>query len=361
MNFSSIWLRSFRVLLFPFALVYGLIIIIRNYLYDKNIIRAVEFNFPVLCVGNLSVGGTGKSPMVEYLLRLLTYQFQVATLSRGYKRKTRGYVLANDQTTAIDIGDEPMQFHIKFPEVAVAVGEERSVVIPQLLYDCDDIDVIILDDAFQHRAIKPGFNILLTDYNNLFTRDFFLPSGDLRDARSSYKRADIIIITKCAQDLPLQEKKSLTAEIDLLPHQQLFFTGIHYGAPYHIISHAIKHLNRNSEVLLVCGIANPEPLNNYLQHTTKTYEAIYFNDHHIFRIDDLNEIRRRFDRIKASDKIIITTEKDAVRLIKFAGHLKDIPIYVLPIETNFLFNEAARFNDLIVTFIKDFANKNQSN
>ena len=361
MNFSSIWLRSFRVLLFPFALVYGLIVIIRNYLYDKNIIRAVEFNFPVLCVGNLSVGGTGKSPMVEYLLRLLTYQFQVGTLSRGYKRKTRGYILANDQTTAIDIGDEPMQFHIKFPEAAVAVGEERSVVIPQLLYDCDDIDVIILDDAFQHRAVKPGFNILLTDFNNLFTRDFYMPSGDLRDSRSSYKRADIIIVTKCAQDISIQEKKKLAMEIEPLPHQHLFFTGIHYGAPYHIISHAIKHLNRHTEVLLVCGIANPEPLKIYLQDNTKTYEAIYFSDHHIFRIDDLNEIRRRFDRIRSPDKIVITTEKDAVRLIKFAAQLKEFPLYVLPIETNFLFNEAGRFNDLIVTFIKDFAKKNQIN
>jgi tetraacyldisaccharide 4'-kinase len=358
MIFSSTWLRSFRVLLFPFSLVYGLMVVIRNYLYDKKLIKSIEFNFPIICVGNLAVGGTGKSPMVEYLLRILNYQFKVATLSRGYKRKTRGYILANDHTTALDIGDEPMQFHIKFPEVAVAVGEERIFAIPQLLFDREDIDVIILDDAFQHRAVHAGFNILLTDSNDLFTRDFFLPSGDLRDARSSYKRADVIIVTKCRPDFSTAEKKRTINEINPLSHQHVFFTGIHYGAPYHITSHGIKHLSCQTEVLLVCGIANPEPLKKYLQEITKSYESMLFSDHHIFRIDDLHEIKRRFEKFKSPDRIILTTEKDAVRLIKFSRELNQIPLYVLPIETTFLFNEANRFNSLIVTFIEGFANKN---
>ncbi len=179
MNLNAIFLRSFRILLMPFALVYAFIVIIRNWLYDKKILHAARFNFPLICVGNLSVGGTGKSPMVEYLIKLLKDKFQVATLSRGYKRKTKGYVLASENSTALEIGDEPMQFHIKFPGVAVAVGEERIVAIPQILHDKPNTQAILLDDAFQHREIVAGFNILLTEYSDLFTDDFFLPTGDI--------------------------------------------------------------------------------------------------------------------------------------------------------------------------------------
>ena len=199
--FSNWFLKSFRVLLIPFAIIFWLVIAVRNWLYTKNILKSTSFGLPLICVGNLSVGGTGKSPMVEYLVLHLKNRFKVATLSRGYKRKTRGYVLANEYTTAIDIGDEPMQFHQKFPDVPIAVGEERIVAIAQLMHDRPDTEVIVLDDAFQHRAIKAGLNILLTEYANLFTRDFFLPTGDLRDLRSSYKRAQIIVVTKCRPDL----------------------------------------------------------------------------------------------------------------------------------------------------------------
>ncbi len=184
--FSNLFLKSFRILLLPVALLYWLVISIRNWLYNKNISRSTSFGMPIICIGNLSVGGTGKSPMVEYLIRNIKDKFNIATLSRGYKRRTTGYSLANENTTALDIGDEPMQFHIKFPDVPVAVGEERIVAIPLLLHDKPGTQVIILDDAFQHRAIKAGLNILLMDCNNLFTRDFYLPTGDLRDLKSSY-------------------------------------------------------------------------------------------------------------------------------------------------------------------------------
>ena len=354
MNFNSVWLRSFRVLLFPFAFLYGTAVKVRNYLYDNEIIQSIEFNFPVICVGNISVGGTGKSPMVEYLLRLLVHRYKTATLSRGYKRKTRGYVLADDKTSALDIGDEPMQFHIKFPEVTVAVGEERAIAIPQLLFDRPETDVIILDDALQHRTVKAGLNILLTEHNNLFTRDMFLPTGDLRDSKSSYKRADIIIVTKCGDNFGNAEKEKVTSEIRPLARQHLFFTGIRYGAPYHIISRAIKRMSKETEVLLACGIADPGPLKQYIQEESATYEAIYYRDHYIFTIDDLKEIRQRFEKIKAADKMILVTEKDAVRLVKFAAELKDMPVYVQPIETYFLFNESQRFNYLIEKFIQDF-------
>jgi tetraacyldisaccharide 4'-kinase len=355
MNFNAPLLRPFRILLFPFSLVYGAAVWIRNRLYNKGILRSTGFNLPIICIGNLSVGGTGKSPMVEWLVKYLHANMEVAILSRGYKRRTRGYALAGSTTTALDIGDEPMQFHQKFPDVTVAVGEERIVAIPQLLHDRPHTKVILLDDAFQHRAIKAGLNIVLTNYDNLFTRDWMLPTGDLRDERGSYKRADIIVVTKCPAALPEEEKGSIKQEIKLLPHQHLFFTTIRYGMPYHIITKQEISLDTSTEVLLISGIANPLPLKKYLQDAAKTYYEILYTDHHIFRIDDWKEIVNRFKNIPTTNKIILTTEKDAVRLIKFGQTLQDYPIYVIPIEIQFLFNEGHQFTDIISKFITDFS------
>ena len=189
MNFNAPLLKPIRILLFPFSLVYAAIVWFRNLLFDNNFFTPSVFNLPLICIGNLSIGGTGKSPMVEFIVRNIRDKAAVAVLSRGYKRKTRGYALADEYSTAFDIGDEPMLFHNKFPDISVAVGEQRVVAIPQLLQDKPATEVIILDDAFQHRAVKAGLNILLTDFNNLFTRDWFLPTGDLRDERKSYRRA----------------------------------------------------------------------------------------------------------------------------------------------------------------------------
>ena len=327
-------------------------------MYDKRIIQSTSFNMPIICVGNLAVGGTGKSPMVELLVNMLKNNFKVAILSRGYKRKTRGYALATNLSTALDIGDEPMQFHSKFPEVAVAVGEERIVAIPQLLHDRPDTKVIILDDAFQHRSVKAGLNILLTDYNNLFTRDWYLPTGDLRDEKRSYKRAEVIIVTKCAETLTIDEKKEIINEIKPTEDQHLFFSAIEYGKPYHVVTKNPRAIDNHTEVLLVTGIADPRPLKKYLQEKSKTYFQQSYNDHHIFSIDDLREIIQRFNAISHKNKIILTTEKDAVRLEKFHNELSGLPVYVLPIEPRFLFGEKQRFADLITTFIRNF--KNQS-
>ena len=354
MNFNAFFLKSFRVLLLPFALLYGLAVTIRNFLYNRGYLRTARFNLPMICVGNLAVGGTGKSPMVEYLLTLLQQHYKVATLSRGYKRKTRGYALADAASTALDIGDEPMQFHLKYPEVAVAVGEERIVAIPQLLHDRPETQVIILDDAFQHRSVTAGLNIVLTEYSNLFTRDYFLPTGDLRDQRLSYKRADIIIVTKCPAGLSEVESKAIRKEIAPLPGQQLYFTAIEYGIPYHIIHRTERPIQLIDEVLLVCGIANPRPLQHYLSdHTTAYYQQDY-SDHHIFRIDDLKDIRKRYEQIQASQKMIVTTEKDAVRLLKFRQELDQLPIYVLPVRHGFLFDGGEPFNQHIVDFVENF-------
>jgi len=352
--FSSLFLRSFRILLLPFSLLYWLIIAIRNWLYNRKIIRSTSFGLPVICVGNLAVGGTGKSPMVEYLVRLLKDQYKVATLSRGYKRRTKGYALADDESTALEIGDEPMQFHIKFPDISVAVGEQRLEAIPQLLHDRPGTQAIILDDAFQHRAIKAGLNILLTEYSNLFTRDFYLPSGDLRDLKSEYKRAEIIVVTKCKPDLTINEKEKITREIRLQNGQTIFFAAIEYGQPYHILNHSGFPLTENTEVLLVSGIANPRPLKNLLEKYSKTYYMIQYADHRIFTIDDLKDVKKRFKAIEAVNKIILTTEKDAVRLVKFNAEIADWPLYVIPVRHHFLYGEGDRFNQLVINFIRNF-------
>jgi len=352
--FSNWFLKSFRVLLLPFAVLFWLIIFVRNWLYKKNILKSTTFGLPLICVGNLSVGGTGKSPMVEYLVRHLKGRFRVATLSRGYKRKTKGYALAGADTTALDIGDEPMQFHLKFPDVPVAVGEERIVAIPQLLHDRPNTEAIILDDAFQHRAIKAGLNILLTDYGNLFTRDFFLPTGDLRDLRSSYRRAQLIIVTKCPAALSQEECRSITREINPLPGQQLFFTTISYGTPYHLTRHDFRYIDEQTEVLLVTGIANPRPLKSYLEERIHTYYMMHYKDHHIFSTDDWKDINKRFEGIQSDKKVILTTEKDAMRLLKYRQEIDGMPFYVVPIEHKFLFQQEGAFNEAVVQFIQQF-------
>lgn len=351
---SNFFLRSFRILLFPFALLYWLVVAIRNWLYDRKILRSTSFGLPLICVGNLSVGGTGKSPMVEYLVMLLKDQFQTSILSRGYKRRTKGYVLADDSSTALEIGDEPMQFHKKFPDVAVAVGEERVLAIPQLLHDRPATEVILLDDAFQHRAIQAGLNILLTDYGNLFTRDFYLPTGDLRDLRSQYKRADVIVVTKCPADLSLGEKDRIKTEINPVPGQAVFFATMQYGSLYHIFSRQNKEIGGETEVLLVTGIANPTPLKSLLETSCRSYQMIQYPDHRIFTIDDLKEIRKKFDNIGAKEKIILTTEKDAVRLFKFKSEIADWPLYIIPVRHHFLYDEGGQFDQIITGFVRKF-------
>lgn len=346
-----------RILLFPFSLLYGLVIIIRNFLYNKKIIRSATFNLPVICVGNLAVGGTGKSPMVEYLISLLQNDYQVATLSRGYKRKTKGYVLADATTTAIEIGDEPMQFHTKFSQAIVAVGEERVVAIAQLLHDRPDVQTIILDDAFQHRAVKAGLNILLTQYHHLYSNDLFLPAGSLRDQKASALRADIIVITKCPGDITEEDKSNVIEQLKPKENQQVYFTCINYGLPYHITTKQTRELNNIDEVLLVCGIANPQPLKDYIVSHSNCYDEILFNDHHIFSTGDMKEIRKKLNNIPGSNGIIITTEKDAVRLLKFSNDLHDLPFYVLPVQHEFLFNEGDAFNKHITGFIQNFSNE----
>jgi tetraacyldisaccharide 4'-kinase len=352
--FFDFLLRSFRIFLFPLALLYWLAISVRNLLFDKKVIRSAKFGLPLICVGNLAVGGTGKSPMVEYILDLLLGRYKVATLSRGYKRRTKGYLLANTTTTALEIGDEPMSFHLKFPNVPVAVGEQRIEAIPQLLHDCPDTEVIILDDAFQHRSIAPDVNVLLTEYSNLFTRDFYLPTGDLRDQKKRYKDAQIIVVTKCPENLTWEEKQKITKEINPIQEQTIFFTAIEYGKPYHFVFKTTKELETDEEVLLITGISNPKPLKKYVEDRSNSYQLLQYRDHHIFTVDDWKEINKTFEKFDTENKRILTTEKDMVRLDKFSQEMNSLPFYVVPIKHKFLFGEQELFNSTLLELIKKF-------
>lgn len=355
MNFNFPLLKPIRIILFPLSLIYLAVIFLRNWLFDRKIFSSSSFALPVICIGNIAAGGTGKSPMVEFLLRDLSARFRIATLSRGYKRKTRGYVLANEHTSALDIGDEPMQFHLKFPGVAVAVGEDRVAALPQLLHDHPETQAVLLDDAFQHRSITAGYNILLTDYNNLYSRDWYLPTGDLRDEKSRADAADIIVVTKCPEALSVQEAKEIEQELEIKSGQQLFFSRIRYGKLYHICQQTDYQLTDDVEVLLVTGIANPKPLKQLLNDRCRSYDLLEYGDHHIFSIDDLQEIKKRFGQLNGPYKIILTTEKDAVRLIKFRAELISLPVFVVPIEMAFLFDDTKRFTGIIGKFIQQFS------
>jgi tetraacyldisaccharide 4'-kinase len=354
MNFSYLQ-KGIRLLLFPFSLLVWGYISVRNLLYDKGWRFSSRFNLPLIAVGNLSVGGTGKSPMVEYLLALLNSRYAVATLSRGYKRKTAGYLLATEHTTALEIGDEPMQFHRKFPGVAVAVGEARVEAIPQLLHDRPQTQVIVLDDAFQHRAIAAGLNIVLTDFSNPYWHDWYLPTGELRDNKRSAQRAQVIIVTKCPPNMAHPERQAILDQMNPLPGQQVFFTSIAYGQPYHIVDGTPFTWHEGFELLLVCGIANPGPLKKYVEQHTAAYIEKSYPDHHVFTIDDWFDIENRFKTLNAPGAIVLTTEKDAVRLLKFGHLLAQQPVYVVPISPRFLFDEADRFNQIVLNFIENFA------
>ena len=350
-------LKSFRLMLFPFALIYWAIIRLRNLLFDWNVLKSASFNFPIICIGNLAMGGTGKTPMTELLIAELTSTYKIAVLSRGYKRKTKGFAIANASTTAIEIGDEPMQFHKKFPKVTVAVGEERLVAIPQILFQQPATNLIILDDAFQHRSVRPGLNILLTEYGNLFTRDFMFPMGDLRDTVTEKKRANIIIVTKCPPSMSEHEKNEIRKELQPTDEQTLYFTCIAYGDPYKIGGNSRDKITLDptqTDALLVCGIANPATLKTKLTQSVHYYEMLKYPDHHIFSSTDLQEITHQFNKMPSSNKILLTTEKDAVRLEKFGDKLQELPIYAWPITHRFLFEENALFLNQIHRFISEF-------
>ncbi|HXH18075.1 MAG TPA: tetraacyldisaccharide 4'-kinase [Chitinophagales bacterium] len=344
-----------RVLLFPFSLLYAAGIAIRNWLYAAGYLKSVEFDFPVICVGNLSLGGTGKTPHVEYLIRLLSEKFGIAVLSRGYQRKTSGYLPAHANSTADDVGDEPAMLARKYPHVAVAVCEDRALGVPQLLSSFAQADVVILDDGFQHRAVRAGLNIMLTDYDNLFTRDFLLPAGTLREFRSAYKRAEFIVVTKCPRNLSRQEKEKIRGEIAPAKNQLVFFSFLQYGQPYLFTDAGITlSLDKNYDVFLISGIASPENLKQHLRPLVKNLYPFDFSDHHFFSRSDMEKITEAFGNIESESKLLLTTEKDAVRLLSWRQWVieKNLPIFVQPVSVEFFEDDKKVFDEEVTGWLE---------
>jgi tetraacyldisaccharide 4'-kinase len=317
-----------------------------------------SFELPIINVGNLAFGGTGKTPHIEYLIKLLKPTHKVAVLSRGYKRKTIGYFFATIESSATEIGDEPRQIKQKFKdEIHLAVSENRVIGVPNLLFDAEDTNVILLDDAFQHRAIKAGLNILLTDYHNLFTQDYLTPAGTLREYRAGYKRADIIIVTKCNPDLQQTEKDKIKAQIKPLAHQQVFFSYQKYDDLVPYFNQNIENqINlKSTDILMFSGIAKADSFENYLeQNARKVLTAWRFGDHHDFTKEEITKLLAEFDKYESENKILVSTEKDAMRLQtdEFKDLLKNYPIYYLPLQVAFFENDKEKFNQTILNYVE---------
>jgi len=349
--------KSFQALVFyPLALLYGFVIFIRNWMFTQGIKKEVSFPTPIISVGNLSVGGTGKTPHIEFLVRLLKYNYKVATLSRGYGRKSSGFLLANNKSTHFDVGDEPLQYFSKFGSVIdVAVDEKRVHGVEKLLDVNFPPEVILLDDAFQHRYIKPGLSILLTDFHNLYCNDYILPSGSLREFRAGAKRADIIIVTKTGKTLSPITRSTVIDNIKPKPHQKVFFSHIVYDELVPLLDeeHPKDILKETSMILLFAGIANPYPLENQLRKSCSILQTIKFKDHHQYSDSDIKSIKKEFEDVFSSKKIIVTTEKDAMRITSAQKEiLAGLPIFFIPIRIKFHDNDGLVFNKDIMSYVK---------
>ncbi len=340
-------MKLLRFLLFPFAVLYDAITRIRNWFFNLGVLKSTSFDIPVIAVGNLSVGGTGKSPQIEYLIRLLKDNYKIAVLSRGYKRKTEGFQLVNDTHTAEDVGDEPLQFYKKFKnDITVAVDADRTNGIQQLLQTHNPPEVVLLDDAYQHRKVTASSYILLTKYNDLYVDDFVLPTGNLRESRRGAKRASVIVVTKCPENLSKAEQEKIVRKLNPKSYQKVFFTTIAYDENLKGTEElAISDL-KDKEVLLVTGIANPKPLLNFLKEKEIGFKHLNFPDHHNFTQQDISTIKKSFDELLSQQKIILTTEKDYMRL---EGKID--PLNYISIKSDFL-NEEKVFNSLVLEEIK---------
>ena len=339
--------------LLPLSWFYGLGVGIRNLLFEMGVLKSRSFSTPVISVGNITVGGTGKTPHVEYLIRLLKDKMKVAMLSRGYKRKSRGFVLSDKDTPMRLIGDEPYQIKQKFPEIIVAVDKKRTRGIARLTEMEDSPDVVVLDDAFQHRYVKPGINILLVDYHRLVIYDRLLPAGRLREPVKAKDRADIVIVTKCPKDLNPMEFRVITKAMKLYPYQQLFFSTLEYDAPKAIFSgEVLTESLAGKNILLLTGIASPEQMMHDLQEYNAQITPLTFADHHNFRKKDVARINNAFASM-SEPKIILTTEKDATRLTAVDGLLDEVKasLYALPLRIAIMQNQEEEFNNKIIKYV----------
>lgn len=349
------------VILYPFSLLYGLITRIRNFLYDSGILSSVKFNIPVICVGNITVGGTGKTPHIEYLISLLTSEFNLAVLSRGYKRKSKGFITAGINSSVRETGDEPLQIFMKFPDTVVAVDRNRRNGITRIMKEYPETDLIILDDGFQHRKVKPGFSLVLTDIGRLITRDHLLPYGRLRESSKNRERADIIIVTKTGSGVTDDEFNIIERELQTFPGQKVFFTGIIHQDPVPVFEQCKPWSGSfpvedpsGKGVVLVTGIAETRIIKRFIASNFSEIIHLDFPDHHYFNQKDLERISMAWQSLFSPRKFIITTEKDAVRLKEFtniAREIKDV-LYYLPIEVNFLRGNKSEFDSLILEYVR---------
>lgn len=353
--------RKKYILLYPLSLIYGFITWFRNFLYNTEILSGKEFKIPVICLGNITVGGTGKTPHCEYIINILKDRFKVVFLSRGYKRRTKGFILAGPLSGTDDIGDEPMQIYLKFPGITVAVDTNRVRAIEYILNEKPDTEVIILDDGFQHRRLVPGLSVLLTDYNRLMIHDHLLPYGELRESIKNMYRADIILVTKCPPDLSPIQRRIIVKDMKKAPYQNLYFTTFAYGSPVPVFSDILKIFPDEeagqTEVILVTGIANPDPLVDYAEKKFREIHHLRFPDHHRYVENDVFRILDAYNSLKADRKIILTTEKDAVRLREIVPANVKSSFYYIPVTIQFLNDDSEEFNNLIT----DYVRKNKRN
>ena len=352
--------KNFGIILLPVSMIYGLIAGFRNLLFNCQILAQTQFKIPVITIGNITVGGTGKTPHVEYLVKLLNKLFKIAVLSRGYKRKTSEFILATTSSRVSEIGDEPKQIKLKFPNIKVAVSVNRVQGIKKLLSVYPDLDAIILDDGYQHRYVKPGLSILLIDYNRPLSTDHFLPYGNLRECQSETRRAHIVIVTKTPENIKPIERRIFIKDLHLFPYQFLYFTSFTYLPPVAVFK-KVTHQNIDYEyikknhvsVVLVSGIANPGPLLNFLKKYAASTDHIQFPDHHDFSVKDMERITQHFVQLNSKHKIIVTTEKDAVKLREIEGTDKKLKqfFYYIPVEVKFIDNDVKRFNRDILDYV----------
>lgn len=339
-----------KILLYLFAILYDFITRVRNYLYDTGRRGSIQFEANIIGVGNLTVGGTGKTPHVEYLIRLLKDRYKVATLNRGYGRKTKGFLIADETSSALTLGDEPFQYYKKYgKEITVAVGEERALAIPSILMEREDTNVILLDDAYQHRSVRPLLTILLSDFNRPFYEDVLLPAGRLRESRKGANRADIVIVSKCPDNLADLEQSNTIKAISKYLKQDtpVFFTGINYGKPISFCNEDLDIEGRS--VVLVTGLANAKPITDYIKGRYTLSKHFEFPDHYNYKMNDIESILSVFNRLNEKDgHVLITTEKDMVKLINytFKKLLEAVPFFYIPIEIYFL-KERNKFDEMV--------------
>ncbi len=349
-------MKIIRFFLYPIAFFYGGIMTVRNFFYDMGFLSSKMHDFPVISVGNLSMGGTGKSPHVEYLIRLLKRKIKIATLSRGYGRKTTGFINVSHKHSFLDVGDEPKVFKDNYPYLNVFVDANRNRGIKNIIEKYPETKCVILDDAFQHRSLKPGLSILLTDYSKLYIKDIMLPTGGLREPRWGALRADIIVVTKCPSIFSPVDARAIRKQLKTKPYQKVYFSYLSYNSvkPVYENSHPknIK-LGKEKDILLFTGIAKPSILEYHLKDAVNSIRHLRFGDHHNFMINDIMKILREFDQIKGKNKIIITTEKDAVRLQSdgIRELLGDKPIYFIPVQVQFHGKDKEEFDEQIIEYV----------